>query len=179
MHTTAAGKSPGDRTYELREFSNITDMLQHEKVSRASVSARRGCPRFECMVRSHKCRIITDRSKVKITASWLKRRARPNWAGKRKNGISRDALEMEHGLAATRAFFCDSVRRAAGRATAAVECRGHSKPLAADGRVDGKREASEIGRGRSEVFWKTLGRRFCGKPSSPVDCSLIIGVLIR
>jgi hypothetical protein len=63
-----------------------------------------------------------DRSKVKITASWLKRRARPNWAGKRKNGISRDALEMEHGLAATRAFFCDSVRRAAGRATAAVEC---------------------------------------------------------
>jgi hypothetical protein len=122
MHTTAAGKSPGDRTYELREFSNITDMLQHEKVSRASVSARRGCPRFECMVRSHKCRIITDRSKVKITASWLKRRARPNWAGKRKNGISRDALEMEHGLAATRAFFCDSVRRAAGRATAAVEC---------------------------------------------------------
>ena len=120
-----------------------------------------------------------DRSKVKITASWLKRRVRPNWAGKRKNGISRDALEMEHGLAATRAFFCDSVRRAAGRATAAVECRGHSKPLAADGRVDGQREASEIGRGRAEVFWKSLGRRFCGKPSSPVDCSLIIGVLIR
>jgi hypothetical protein len=27
------------------------------------------------------------------------------------------------------------------------ELRGHSKPLAADGRVDGQREASEIGRG--------------------------------
>jgi hypothetical protein len=40
----AVGKSPGDITYELREFSTITDMLQDEKVRRACTSGRRGCP---------------------------------------------------------------------------------------------------------------------------------------
>jgi hypothetical protein len=35
---TAAGKSPGDRTYDLRKFSTITDMLQGEKIRRAGLS---------------------------------------------------------------------------------------------------------------------------------------------
>jgi hypothetical protein len=35
MHTTAVGKNLGDRTYKLRKFSTITDMLQDEKVRRA------------------------------------------------------------------------------------------------------------------------------------------------
>jgi hypothetical protein len=34
---TAAGKSPGDRTYDLRKFSTITDMLQGEKIRRAGL----------------------------------------------------------------------------------------------------------------------------------------------
>ena len=59
--------------------------------------------------------------------------------------------------------FSDSARRAAGRATAAVECRGHSKPLAADG----QREASEIGRGRAEVFWKYGGAALLWKTFEP------------
>ena len=95
MHTVAAGKSPGDRTHELREFSTITGY--------ASRRSEELVPQVEedAPVRVHDSKsqmpAYPDRPKLKITASWLKQRVRPNWADYRKNGISKiEYIKMEH-----------------------------------------------------------------------------------